>query len=102
LMIATLPMVAAPAIEVLGKDYTFPNKIEEFPSKLSEFTGLQINSFRTSDGVRLTYPCKRHPMIPTRRSAVIGPGVLTGLMTRWDRMLSGENPNRRPWPILCK
>jgi pimeloyl-ACP methyl ester carboxylesterase len=55
LMIATLPMAAAPAIEVLGKDYTFPNKIEGFPSQLSEFTGLQINPFRTSDGVRLTY-----------------------------------------------
>jgi pimeloyl-ACP methyl ester carboxylesterase len=55
LMITTLPMAAAPAIEVPGKDYTFPNKIEGFPSQLSEFTGLQINSFRTSDGVRLTY-----------------------------------------------
>ena len=33
---------AAPAVEVLGKDYTFPNKIEGFPSKLSEFAGLQI------------------------------------------------------------
>ncbi|WP_320203478.1 alpha/beta fold hydrolase [Agrobacterium rosae] len=46
---------AAPAIEVLGKDYVFPNKIEGLPTKLSDFTGLQINSFETSDGVKLSY-----------------------------------------------
>lgn len=46
---------AAPAIEVLGKDYVFPNEIEGLPTKLSDFTGLQINSFETSDGVKLSY-----------------------------------------------
>lgn len=46
---------AAPAIEVLGKDYTFPSRLEGLPAKLSEFKGLQINSFETSDGVTLSY-----------------------------------------------
>jgi hypothetical protein len=46
---------AAPAVEVLGKDYEFTNKIEGFPAKLSDFKGLEINSFNTSDGVKLTY-----------------------------------------------
>ena len=47
--------LAAPAISVLGKDYTFPNKIDGLPAKLSDFQDLQINSFVTSDGVKLTY-----------------------------------------------
>lgn len=55
LLVSFRSATAAPALEVLGKDYIFPNKIDGFPSKLSEFAGLQINSFRTSDGVRLTY-----------------------------------------------
>jgi len=46
---------AAHAVEVLGKDYEFPNKIEGFPAKLSDFNGLEIKSFNTSDGVKLTY-----------------------------------------------
>lgn len=46
---------AGPAVELLGKDYVFPNKIEGLPAKLSDFKGLQINSFQTSDGVRLSY-----------------------------------------------
>jgi pimeloyl-ACP methyl ester carboxylesterase len=46
---------AAPAISVLGKDYTFPNKINGLPTKLSDFKDLQINSFQTSDGVKLSY-----------------------------------------------
>lgn len=46
---------AAPATEVLKKDYTFPNKLEGLPTKLSDFPGLQINFFRTTDGVRLSY-----------------------------------------------
>lgn len=44
-----------PAIDVLGRDFTFPNKIESLPSKLSDFAGLQINFFTTSDGVKLSY-----------------------------------------------
>lgn len=47
--------MAAPALKVLGKDFTFPNKIEGLPNKLSEFKELQINTFQTSDGVKLTY-----------------------------------------------
>lgn len=54
LMSATIAL-AAPAVEVLGKDYAFPNKIEGLPTKLSDFKGLQINSFQTNDGVKLSY-----------------------------------------------
>jgi non-heme chloroperoxidase len=46
---------AAPAVDVIGKDFTFPNKIEGLPAKLSDFKGLQINNFTTSDGVKLAY-----------------------------------------------
>ncbi len=46
---------AAPAIEVLGKDYTFPHVLADLPGKLSDFQGLQINTFKTSDGVKLSY-----------------------------------------------
>jgi pimeloyl-ACP methyl ester carboxylesterase len=46
---------AAPVITVLGKDFTFPNKIEGLPAKLSDFKDLQINHFTTSDGVKLAY-----------------------------------------------
>jgi pimeloyl-ACP methyl ester carboxylesterase len=43
------------AISVLGRDYAFPKKVEGLPAALSEFPALQIRSFVTSDGVRLTY-----------------------------------------------
>jgi pimeloyl-ACP methyl ester carboxylesterase len=46
---------AAPAISVIGKDFTFPNKVEGLPSRLSDFKDLQINAFTTSDGVKLSY-----------------------------------------------
>jgi pimeloyl-ACP methyl ester carboxylesterase len=46
---------AAPALSVLGADYTFPNKIEGLPAKLSDFKDLQINSFQTNDGATLSY-----------------------------------------------
>lgn len=52
---ATTGALAAPAIDVIGKDVVFPNKIDGLPSKLSEFKDLQINSFTTSDGVKLAY-----------------------------------------------
>ena len=55
LLLSTTIAFAAPAIDVLGKDYVFPNKIEGLPAKLSDFGGLQINSFQTSDGVKLSY-----------------------------------------------
>lgn len=48
-------VLAAPAIDVLGKDFVFPEKVEGLPAKLSDFKDLQINSFTTSDGVRLSY-----------------------------------------------
>ncbi|SER94010.1 Pimeloyl-ACP methyl ester carboxylesterase [Gracilibacillus ureilyticus] len=43
------------AISVLGKDFAFPNRIEGMPNKLSDFEDLNIGSFLTSDGVRLSY-----------------------------------------------
>lgn len=55
LAFATMGAFAAPAIDVIGKDFTFPNKIEGLPAKLSDFKDLQINSFTTSDGVKLAY-----------------------------------------------
>ncbi|THF64885.1 alpha/beta hydrolase [Pseudothauera nasutitermitis] len=55
LALATSTTFAAPAPQVLGKDYTFPNRIEGLPHKLSDFPGLQISRFTTSDGVELTY-----------------------------------------------
>lgn len=46
---------AEPALQVLGKDFGFPHKVQGLPAKLSDFTGLQINFFKTNDGVRLAY-----------------------------------------------
>lgn len=46
---------AAPAMQVLGRDFEFPNRINGLPAKLSDVSGLQINSFTTSDGVKLAY-----------------------------------------------
>jgi len=55
LLLSRMVMAATPAIEVLGSDYSFPNKLEGLPAQLSDFKGLQINSFETSDGVKLRY-----------------------------------------------
>jgi len=46
---------ATPATQVLGRDFTFPNAIPGMPHRLSDFTGLHINSFTTNDGVKLSY-----------------------------------------------
>ncbi len=46
---------AAPALEVLGKDFTFPHRLAGLPASLSDFRDLQINSFTTRDNVRLSY-----------------------------------------------
>ncbi len=46
---------AESALEVLGRDFQFPNAIPDMPKRLSEFPGLQINSFTTQDGVKLSY-----------------------------------------------
>lgn len=43
------------ALDILGQDVVFPNTIAGLPAKLSDFTDLQIHSFTTSDGVRLSY-----------------------------------------------
>lgn len=55
LIVTSGQSMAAPALEVLGKDFTFPNRIDGLPAKLSDFKELQINSFVTNDGVKLTY-----------------------------------------------
>ncbi len=47
--------LAAPALNVLGKDFIFPNRIDGLPAKLSDFKDLQINFFQTDDGVKLAY-----------------------------------------------
>ncbi|MFP1742867.1 alpha/beta fold hydrolase [Lonsdalea quercina] len=55
LMASACSAHAADAVTVLGRDFAFPNKIEGLPQKLSDFKGLQINTFTTSDGVKLSY-----------------------------------------------
>jgi len=47
--------LAASALQVLGRDFAFPQRVEGLPRKLSDFKDLQINSFTTSDGVKLAY-----------------------------------------------
>jgi len=54
-LLPTSMVLAAPAMEVLGKDFVFPNKIAGLPEKLSDFKDLRINTFTTNDGVKLTY-----------------------------------------------
>jgi pimeloyl-ACP methyl ester carboxylesterase len=54
LLLSTIAF-AAPAIDVLGKDFQFPNVVEGLPAWLSGFKDLQINSFETTDGVKLSY-----------------------------------------------
>jgi pimeloyl-ACP methyl ester carboxylesterase len=46
---------AAPALEVLGRDFTFPHQIDGLPEHLSDFSDLKINFFTTNDGVKLAY-----------------------------------------------
>ncbi|MGE4544771.1 MAG: alpha/beta fold hydrolase [Pedobacter sp.] len=57
LLSSTLSSVsfAAPALSVLGKDYAFQNRIQGLPAKLSDFSGLSINFYKTKDGVKLAY-----------------------------------------------
>lgn len=56
LLASTSPsVVAAPAIEVLGRDFVFPNAIPGLPGKLGDFRDLQIQHFTTNDNVRLAY-----------------------------------------------
>jgi hypothetical protein len=55
--VMTLPptALAQDAITVLDHDFIFPNQIDGMPAKLSDFSDLQIHSFTTSDGVKLSY-----------------------------------------------
>jgi len=39
---------ARPAVTVLGKDFTFPNRIDGMPEKLSDFADLKIGFFDTT------------------------------------------------------
>ena len=43
------------ALQHFGRDYDFRNAIPGLPRKLSDVEGLEIGSFRTNDGVSLTY-----------------------------------------------
>jgi pimeloyl-ACP methyl ester carboxylesterase len=47
--------LAASALEVLGKDFSFPHKLDGLPGSLSEFADLKIGFFVTNDGVKLSY-----------------------------------------------
>lgn len=55
LLLGSSLTLAAPALEVLGRDFIFPNQLEGLPAKLSGFKALQITQFETSDGVKLSY-----------------------------------------------
>jgi pimeloyl-ACP methyl ester carboxylesterase len=54
-MVTMSSVLAEPAVQVLGSDFTFPNRIDGLPQRLSDFPSLEINRFTTSDGVELAY-----------------------------------------------
>lgn len=43
------------ALEYFGRDYEFRNSLPGLPKKLSDVEGLEIGSFKTNDGVCLSY-----------------------------------------------
>ena len=47
--------VSTKAIDVLGRDFAFPNQIADLPAKLSAFDDLRVEAFKTNDGVTLRY-----------------------------------------------
>lgn len=53
--ISTHAVFAASAVDVIGRDFVFSAPPEGMPSRLSDFKGLQLNTFTTSDGVKLRY-----------------------------------------------
>jgi pimeloyl-ACP methyl ester carboxylesterase len=55
LITASSRSFGATSLSVLGEDYAFPSKIDGLPAKLSDFQDLQLNSFQTSDGVKLSF-----------------------------------------------
>lgn len=55
LAFASLNAQAESAQKVLGSDFVFPSKLAGLPAKLSDFKDLQINTFTTSDSVKLNY-----------------------------------------------
>ena len=40
LIVSSSSVLAAPAMQVLGKDFAFPNTLEGLPAKLSDFKAL--------------------------------------------------------------
>jgi hypothetical protein len=71
------PLAAAPALQVIGKEFTFPHVIPGLPRRLSDFPGLEINSFLTNDGVKLTYweAGKGRPLIFARAGRPMAPST---------------------------
>ena len=53
--VGSMGAAGAPALQVLGRDFEFPHSLPDVPAKLSQFSGLEINSFTTNDGVKLSY-----------------------------------------------
>lgn len=47
--------MSVPAVKYFGRDYTFPQHVDGLPHKLSDIKGLEIGSFITNDGVKLSY-----------------------------------------------
>ncbi|MVT07823.1 alpha/beta fold hydrolase [Chitinophaga tropicalis] len=43
------------ALQHFGRDHIFPNSIPGLPNKLSDIDNLEIGSFKTNDGVSLSY-----------------------------------------------
>lgn len=48
-------MTLKTALQYFGRDFEFPNSIAGLPDKLSDVEGLEIGSFKTNDGVSLSY-----------------------------------------------
>ncbi len=44
LVVSSSIALAAPALQVLGRDYVFPNQLAGLPARLSDFPGLQIST----------------------------------------------------------
>ncbi len=65
--LATKVSPAEPALTILGKDFTFPNKINGLPAKLSDFT-RPGNWFSTSAWLRLSLTS---PIASSRGSIIV-------------------------------
>ena len=49
------PLINQSLLSLLGKDFDLPHEIPGQPVRVSDFEGLKLNSFVTSDGVNLAY-----------------------------------------------